>query len=86
MRVTLKLAPAAAKRARTPRTRSAGHSVLPWLTQPLQPVHPTTRDLTLGTFFTVEVDDAQQAARLVERLLQDPSVEGAYIKPDDEPA
>lgn len=86
MRVTLQLTPDAAKRARSVRTRSAGSRVVPWLEQALQPVHPTTRDPTLGTFFTVEVDDPQDAAKLVERLLKDPSVEAAYIKPDDEPA
>ena len=86
MRVTLQLTPAAAKRARAPRTRSAKGQVLRWLEHPLQPVHPTTQDPALSTFFTVEVEDPAQASELVERLLADPSVEGAYIKPDDEPA
>ena len=84
MRVTLQLTPAAAKRARATRTRSATSHVLPWLKHTLQPVHPTTHDSTLATFFTVEVDDPARAAKLVERLLKDPSVDGAYIKPDDE--
>ena len=86
MRVTLQLTPAAAKRARAPRTRSASSRVLPWLSQPLEPVHPTTQDPSLSTFFTVEVADTREAAALVERLLKDPSVEGAYLKPGDEPA
>jgi hypothetical protein len=86
MRVTLQLTPAAAKRARAPRTRSATSGILPWLEHPLQPVHPTTKDPSLATFFTVDVDDPVQASTLVERLLKDPSVEGAYIKPDDYPA
>jgi hypothetical protein len=34
----------------------------------------------------VDIDDPVQASTLVERLLKDPSVEGAYIKPDDYPA
>lgn len=86
MRVTLQLTPAAAKRVRTARSRSASRPVLPWLTHPLQPVHPTTKDPTLATFFIVDVEDASEASTLIERLLKDPSVEGAYIKPDDEPA
>ncbi|MEO5895361.1 MAG: hypothetical protein ABIS06_06640 [Vicinamibacterales bacterium] len=86
MRVTLQLTAAAAKRARAPRTRSASSRVLPWLTHPLEPVHPTTQDPSLSTFFTVEVADPREAAKLVERMLKDPSVEGAYLKPDDEPA
>jgi hypothetical protein len=86
MRVTLQLTPAAAQRVRAPHSRSTTNAVLPWLKHSLQPVHPTTQDTTLATFFTVEVDDASQASKLVERLLKDPSVEGAYIKPDDEPA
>src|SRR4051794_9328464 len=86
MRVTLQLTPAAAQRARAPRSRSATSPVLSWLKSSLLPVHPTTQDPTLATFFTVEVDDASQGSKLIERLLKDPSVEGAYIKPDDEPA
>jgi hypothetical protein len=86
MRITLQLTPAAARRARAPRSRSATRPVLPWLKHSLQPVHPTTKDPALATFFTVEVDNATQASELVEQLLKDPSVEGAYIKPDDEPA
>ena len=85
MQITVQLAPTAAKRARARGTRSAG-AVLSWLKHPLQPVHPTTRDANLATFFTVEVDDPEEASHLVERLLKDPSVEAAYIKPRDEPA
>lgn len=86
MRVTVRLTPTATKRARGPRTRSASRGVLPWLKYTLQPVHPSTRDANLATFFTVDIDDPQEASRVVERLLKDPSVDAAYIKPDDEPA
>jgi hypothetical protein len=84
MRVTLQLTPAAARRAREPRARSAVRSVLPWLTQSLEPIHPDTNDPDLATFFTIDVADAREAAALVKRLCEDPSVEGAYIKPADE--
>jgi hypothetical protein len=84
MRVTLQLTPAAAMRVREPRDRSAARTVLPWLTHPLAPIHPGTSDQDLATFFTIEVADAREAAALVKRLCEDPSVEGAYIKPADE--
>jgi hypothetical protein len=84
MRVTLQLTPAAAMRVREPRDRSAARAVLPWLTHPLAPIHPGTSDQDLATFFTIEVADAREAAALVKRLCEDPSVEGAYIKPADE--
>lgn len=84
MRVTLQLTPEAASRAREPRTRSAPHAVLPWLTHPLEPIHPATSDPDLATFFTIDVADAREAAAIVRRLCEDPCVEGAYIKPADE--
>lgn len=84
MRVTLQLTRAAASRARRPRSRSTSTDVLPWLPYPLEPVHPTTEDPELATFFTIDVPDPGQAAELVRKLCEDPSVEGAYIKPDDE--
>ena len=84
MRVTLQLTPAAARRARAPRTRSTGGNVLPWLAYSLQPVHPTTQDPELETFFTIDVREPGEAAELARRLREDPCVEAAYIKPDDE--
>lgn len=83
MRVTLQLTPAAATRVRAPRTRSTRRKVLPWLSYQLQPVHPATDDPVLATFFTIEVGEASEAENLLRRLREDPSVEGAYIKPDD---
>lgn len=84
MRVTLQLTSDAARRVREPRDRSAARTVLPWLTHPLEPIHPATSDPDLATFFTIDVADAREAAALVKRLCEDPSVEGAYIKPADE--
>ncbi len=86
MQITVQLTPAAARRARGTGGRGAAAAVLSWLERPLQPVHPTTQDATLTTFFSVIVDDREEASRLVARLLNDPSVEAAYVKPGDEPA
>ena len=85
MRVTLQLTPAAARRVRT-RTRSTDSGPLPWLVHQLQATHPDTTDPSLATFFTVDVEDASAAAEILRRLREDPAVEAAYVKPDDEPA
>ena len=86
MRITVQLTPAAARRARSPVGRSRSGRVIPWLEHPLRPVHPATDDPDLETYFMVEVANPAEAARLAARLLEDPSVEAAYIKPADEPA
>jgi hypothetical protein len=50
----------------------------------LTPLHPDTSDETLGSYFTAEVGDAR-ADDLVRALNSSPAVEGAYVKPLDEP-
>jgi hypothetical protein len=47
-------------------------------------LHPGTRDLSLGRFFTVEVADAAEAQRVVARLRASPAIAAAYVKPPDE--
>ncbi len=84
MRITVHLTPDATRLVRSPRSRSAKRAVLAWLDAPLTPVHADTSDRTLAAFFEITVDDPAEATRLVERLLADPAVDGAYIKPDDE--
>ncbi len=84
MQITVQLTPEAAARARGTGGRGAG--ALSWLDRPLHPVHPATRDASLATFFTIDVEDREHASRIVERLLKDPAVEAAYVKPGDEPA
>ena len=66
-------------------TRSAGSTPLPWFAPQLQAMHPETHDPSLATFFTIEVEDPSAVAGLLQRLREDPAVEGAYIKPGDEP-
>jgi hypothetical protein len=87
MRITVQLSASAASQLhefdRTTREARAGR-VLGWLDSPLEPVHPGTTDPALQTFFNIEVEDPAAASRLVERLLRDPAVTGAYIKPPDE--
>ena len=84
MQITVQLTPEAAARVRGADVR--GVRALPWLECPLHPVHPSTRDACLATFFIIDVEDREHASRLVERLLKDPAVEAAYVKPGDEPA
>jgi hypothetical protein len=88
MRITVQVSLSAARQLReaAPPARAArAGGVLGWLDHPLDPVHPGTTDPTLQTFFHIEVEDPEAASRLVEQLLRDPAVTGAYIKPPDEP-
>ena len=84
MQITVQLTSEAAACVRGADAR--GVRALAWLEHPLHPVHPATRDACLATFFTIDVEDREHASRLVERLLKDPAVEAAYVKPGDEPA
>jgi hypothetical protein len=49
------------------------------------PVHPLAGDPLLSTYFTVNVPDVEDAARLAAAVLDVPGVEAAYVKPSDEP-
>lgn len=51
----------------------------------LEPLHPGVDDPTLSAYFTANVPDREAAERLITKLQQLPSVEGAYTKPPDEP-
>lgn len=84
MRITLQLTPEATERARSTRSRG-GHASGSLLGRALVPIHPTTTDASLSRFFSMDVDNQAEASKLVARLLKDPNVEAAYIKPDDEP-
>ena len=46
--------------------------------------HPGADDPLLRRFFTVEVLDAEEARRVVARLLASPAIAAAYVKPPDE--
>lgn len=83
MRITLQLTPEATERARSKRSRG-GRASGSLLGRDLVPMHPTTKDASLSRFFMMEVDSQDEASKLVARLLKDPNVEAAYIKPDDE--
>ena len=50
----------------------------------LQALHPNSGDPVLSGFFHIDVQDQDIAARVIERLLQVPGVEAAYLKPRDE--
>lgn len=84
MRITVQLTADATRRVRGTARAKRG-AVLSWLRQPLDRVHPETSDPALASFFAIDVDDRQEALKLLDRLLEDSAVEAAYIKPDDEP-
>ncbi|MBA2602582.1 MAG: hypothetical protein H0U94_03255 [Acidobacteria bacterium] len=84
MRIVVRLTPDAARQARTPGIRSTRGTVLGWLETPLTPVHPRPSGTELDTFFELNVEDPSDAPGLLGRLQEDPAVEAAYTKPDDE--
>ena len=86
MRITVQLTSSATKDARAAVDSTASRSVLPWLDYQLRPVHPDTDDPDLSSYFTVDVSERDEAEDLARELMEDPAVQAAYIKPDDEPA
>jgi hypothetical protein len=55
------------------------------LHRPIEPLHPGTGDPALAGWYRVIVstDDAGDAGEIAERLLQDPEVKAAYVKPPE---
>lgn len=51
----------------------------------LAPMHPGVDDPALMPYFIVEVPDMEAADRVIARLERLQTVEGAYVKPPDEP-
>ena len=47
------------------------------------PLHPSTGDATLASYFVVDVRDAARVDTLISLLLQSPLVDAAYAKPPD---
>lgn len=84
MRITVQLSSSVSQRVRGGPRPAAAAALFPWLHHPLHPVHPDETDLLLESFYAVDVADRDEAARVLTRLQNDPSVEAAYIKPDDE--
>lgn len=48
-------------------------------------MHPGATDQSLASYFSVDLPDGEFAANLAEELSRLPSVEAAYVKPDDAP-
>jgi hypothetical protein len=82
MRITVQLTTQATEQMR--KARGAKRGVLDWLHQRLTPIHTTTDDPELASFYEIVIDDPNEATRLLKRLQADAAVRGAYIKPDDE--
>lgn len=85
MHVIVKLHPAATRRERAARGGRTTIALLKKSGRTMAPLHATTRDASLDSFFLLEIDDPVEAARVAEELLKDPEVEAAYLKPADEP-
>lgn len=51
----------------------------------LRPMHPGVPDANLATYYTAECDDPAVAQSLTEKLLEDATVDAAYVKPQGEP-
>jgi hypothetical protein len=47
------------------------------------PLHPDTDDPRLSSYFIVEVPDAAQVPRVLDRLRRSPVFSAAYVKPPD---
>jgi len=52
----------------------------------ITPQHPGVDDPALSSYFVADVADQAAAESLVSALLALPEVDGAYLKPDEEPA
>jgi hypothetical protein len=52
----------------------------------IAPQHPDVHDPTLSRYFVARLAEGVDAERLVDALSAVPEVEGAYVKPDEEPA
>jgi hypothetical protein len=48
-------------------------------------MHPGAADPSLTSYFSVELPGGESAATLAEELGRLPSVEAAYVKPEDAP-
>lgn len=50
---------------------------------PLEPLHPGTADATLARWYRVAVPPGREPAEVARRLLLDPRVGAAYVKPPE---
>ena len=50
----------------------------------LSPMHPSTEDPSLASYFIIEVRERATAEQVIARLSHSHGVEAAYLKPPDE--
>lgn len=50
----------------------------------VEPLHPGQTDPLLASYFMVEVPDRETADRVVDRLSRLTTVQGAYLKPEEQ--
>lgn len=90
LRVTVKMAPAVAEQWRRGELQSAAAqelaSVVSDLGLALEPMHPGVDHPDLASYFMADTSDPAAAQAAIDRLLTTQAIEGAYVKPSDEPA
>ena len=89
MKVTVQVKQDASRKSRkTKRSRAAAPKELlraaRELGVDLRPMHPDEDDPELASYFTADVADANEAARVAERLRGLDVTEAAYVKPEEE--
>lgn len=89
MQITVKLTPDVARQL-GPRVSAADATGLVVGMKPeeagfeVKPLHPGSDDPELGSYYTVDVEDDEQAGRVLDQLRSSSLVDGAYVKPADE--
>ena len=89
MKVTVQVKPDASRKSRkTKRSKGAAPKELLQAARELgvelKPMHPGEDDPELASYFTADVADADEAARVAEHLRRLDATEAAYVKPEEE--
>jgi hypothetical protein len=90
LRVTVKMAPAVAEQWRRGELESAAAQELAGTVRDLglvlEPMHPGVDHPDLASYFIADTSGPAEARAAVDRLLATRAIDGAYVKPPDEPA
>jgi hypothetical protein len=90
MQVIVKVRSGTAHAPRRGEPRASAADSLTRITEELgvvpEPQHPGIDDPELSSYFSIEVPDAAEAERVIDRLRSSEVIEGAYLKPPDAPA
>ena len=90
MRVTVKMVPAVAEQWRRGELESPAAQELASTVRDLglvlEPLHPGVNHPDLASYFIADTSSPAAAQAAIERLLTSQAIDGAYVKPRDEPA